>query len=74
MIRIKEKMLFSKTHKQEKKTKETLQETIESEDKEYKETIDRLLKEKDEVTFKISDMVRGKCVFLEVEDIILAVN
>ena len=30
--------------------------------------------EKEEVTFKISDMVRGKCVFLEVEDIIKTVN
>ena len=74
MIRIKEKMLFGKTQKQEKKAKETIQETIESEDNEYKQAIDRLLKEKEEVTFKISDMVRGKCVFLEVEDIILAVN
>lgn len=32
------------------------------------------MKEKDEVTFNISDMVRGKCVFLEMESIILTVN
>ena len=74
MIRIKEKMLFGKAEKMEKKAKGTIQETIESEDKDYKEAIDRLLEEKEEVTFKISDMVRGKCVFLEVEDIILTVN
>ena len=74
MIRIKEKMLFGKAQNLEKKAKGTIQDTIESEDREYKEAIDRLLKEKEEVTFKISDMVRGKCVFLEVEDIILTVN
>ena len=74
MIRIKEKMLFGKTEKLDKKAKETIQETIESEDSEYKRAIDRILKEKEEVTFKISDMVRGKCVFLEVEDIIQTVN
>ena len=64
MIRIKEKMLFGKVQNLEKKAKNTIQDTIESEDRDYKEAIDRLLKEKDEVTFKISDMVRGKCVFL----------
>ena len=74
MIRIKEKMLFGKTENLDKKAKETIQETIESEDSEYKRAIDRILKEKEEVTFKISDMVRGKCVFLEVEDIIQTVN
>ena len=74
MIRIKEKMLFGKQEKREKKARETIQATIDNEDKEYKEAIDRLLKEKEEVTFKISDMVRGKCVFLEVEDIIKTVK
>ena len=64
MIRIKEKMLFGKAQNLDKKAKNTIQDTIESEDRDYKEAIDRLLKEKDEVTFKISDMVRGKCVFL----------
>ena len=64
MIRIKEKMLFGKAQNLDKKAQDTIQDTIESEDRDYKEAIDRLLKEKDEVTFKISDMVRGKCVFL----------
>ena len=70
MIRIKEKMLFPKDAKRKINAKETIQETINNEDKEYREEIDQLLKEKEEVTFKISDMVRGKCVFLKVEDII----
>ena len=74
MIRIKEKMLFPKDAKRKINAKETIQATIDNEDKEYREEIDRLLKGKEEVTFKISDMVRGKCVFLEVEDIIKTIN
>ena len=67
-------MLFPKDNKLEKKARETVQATIDKEDKEYRDAIDRLLKEKDEVTFKISDMVRGKGVFLDVEDIIQTVK
>ena len=40
MIRIKEKMLFPKDKKLEKKVKETVQTTIDTEDKEYREAID----------------------------------
>ena len=36
----------------------------------YKTIIDQLLENSTAVPFKISDMVRGKCVFLEVSDII----
>ena len=43
MIRIKEKMLFGKQDKREKSAKETIQATIDNEDKEYREAIDRLL-------------------------------
>ena len=46
MIRIKEKMLFPKDNKLEKKARETIQATIDEEDKEYRDAIDRLLKEK----------------------------
>ena len=36
----------------------------------YRKIIDELLEKSTAVPFKISDMVRGKCVFLEVSDII----
>ncbi len=36
----------------------------------YRKIIDERLENSTAVTFKISDMVRGKCVFLEVSDII----
>ena len=36
----------------------------------YKTIIDELLEKSTTVPFKISDMVRGKCVFLQVSDII----
>jgi hypothetical protein len=32
--------------------------------------IDDILKDSESVQFKISDMLRGKCIFLEVTDII----
>ena len=74
MNRIKEKMLFGKKEVRKKNAKETISATIENEDKEYSEEIDRLLEERHEVTFTVSDMVRGKCVFLEVEDIIKTIK
>lgn len=40
----------------------------------YKTIIDQLLENSTAVPFKISDMVRGKCVFLEVSDIIHTVK
>ena len=64
MIRIKEKMLFGKEKEMKKSPKDTIKETIENEDEEYKKAIDKELEEMKEVTFKVSDMVRGKCVFL----------
>ena len=36
--------------------------------------VDELLEKKESVLFKISDMVRGKCVFVDVQDIIEIVN
>ncbi len=40
----------------------------------YKTIIDQLLENSTAVPFKISDMVRGKCVFLQVADIIHTVK
>ncbi len=55
-------------------TEDSIKSVLDKEQKEYSTQIDRILKEKETVQFKISDMVRGKCVFLEVGDIIHTVN
>ena len=54
--------------------KGTISEILEREDTNYRKVIDELLEKSTSVPFKISDMVRGKCVFLEVSDIIEAVK
>lgn len=74
IIRIKEKMLFGKQEVIEKYPKPTIEETLISEDEDYRRKIDEILSQKEEVVFKISDMVRGKCVFMDVNDIILTVD
>jgi hypothetical protein len=53
--------------------KETINDTLESEDLDYKNEIDIILSKKDSIEFKISDMVRGKCVFLDLHDIFQAI-
>ena len=69
MMRIQEKMLFQgKEFKREAKS--TIKEVLESEEEAYKKNLQEALESLTEVTFKISDMVRGKCIFLCVEDII----
>lgn len=50
--------------------KGSIKEILKREETNYKNIIDELLEKATNVSFKISDMVRGKCVFLEVSDII----
>ena len=65
MTRIQEKMLFKgKDIKREKK--DTIEEVLESEEEVYKKNLSEQLANLSELTFSISDMVRGKCVFLNV--------
>ena len=54
--------------------KGTIQEILVREESEYRKIIDDLLENATTVPFKISDMVRGKCVFLEISDIIETVK
>eukprot|EP00178_Gracilaria_changii_P004060 TRINITY_DN1626_c0_g1_i13.p1 TRINITY_DN1626_c0_g1~~TRINITY_DN1626_c0_g1_i13.p1 ORF type:complete len:181 (+),score=33.20 TRINITY_DN1626_c0_g1_i13:1108-1650(+) len=74
IIRIKEKMLIGKTTTFNRSPKQSIQETLDSEDQEYKDKIDEILSTKSDVEFKISDMVRGKCVFTDISDIILTID
>ena len=65
MMRIQEKMLF-KDKKIEREKKDTVEEMLKSEEEIYKKNLVEALSEKKELTFSISDMVRGKCIFLEI--------
>ncbi len=58
----------------QREQKNTIEQTLESEEQDYKKRIDDILKEKSEISFKISDMVRGKCIFVEINDIILTIK
>lgn len=74
LTRIKEKMLFGKNESKKGEMTGSIREILEQEEKEYLNKVDELLEKKESVLFKISDMVRGKCVFIDVEDIIETVN
>ena len=52
----------------------SIKQILAQEETNYREIIDELLEKSTAVPFKISDMVRGKCVFLEVSDIIETVK
>ena len=75
IMRIQEKMLF-KGVKYERPPfgTQTMQEVLDGEEESYKSYLAKLLESKSEVIFTISDMVRGKCVFLSIEDIIATVR
>jgi hypothetical protein len=47
----------------EKQAARDLGEQLDREDQEYREKIQEKLQNQESVTFTISDMVRGKCVF-----------
>ena len=51
-----------------------IKQILQREETNYRKIIDDLLQNTTTVSFKISDMVRGKCVFLEVSDIIETVK
>jgi molybdenum-dependent DNA-binding transcriptional regulator ModE len=66
ITRIIEKMLFKKETgggEGEKQAARDLGEQLDREDQEYREKIQEKLQNQESVTFTISDMVRGKCVF-----------
>lgn len=48
----------------------SIQDVLERQQKSYLKIVDEKLKGLDKITFEISDMVRGKCVFFEIPDII----
>ncbi len=48
--------------------------TIDFEEQEYKRKVDELINDKKDITFKISDMLRGKCVFISIPDIIITID
>ena len=50
--------------------KGAIKQILERQETNYGEIIDELLEKSTSVPFKISDMVRGKCVFLEISDIL----
>ncbi len=52
----------------------TIKQILVRQENNYRNIIDELLEKATAVPFKISDMVRGKCVFLEISDIIETVK
>ena len=52
----------------------SLEEVLEMEETRYHSKLGELLEERSEVVFGISDMVRGKCTFLYINDIIECVK
>lgn len=74
LTRIKEKMFFSKDGTNKREMKGAILDVLEKEEKDYLIKVDELLESRESVQFKISDMVRGKCIFLEIGDIIETVN
>ena len=70
MMRIQEKMFFKGNKQVERRYKSTIKETLKLEDEVYQECVEKELQELKEVKFSISDMVRAKCTFVNMEDII----
>ena len=52
----------------------TIKQILDRQETNYRKIIDELLEKSTSVPFKISDMVRGKCVFLEISDILETVK
>lgn len=78
MIRIAEKLLFKKKpgdkdQRAGHELSKTIKTTLEKEEEGYKKRITETLNSKDNIEFTISDMLRGKCIFLTVDDILLAI-
>ena len=69
LLRIQQKMLF-KSAKYIPPLSSSLTEVYEKEEKAYFTFLTSLLDKKQEVNFEISDMVRGKCTFTDIKDII----
>ena len=69
MMRIQEKILF-KGKSIEHSLRETIDETLESEEEGYKTNVKAALSEIKSLKFEVSDMVRGKCGFSDIEDIL----
>lgn len=58
----------------ERKPAKTVQEVRDGQDAAYEQHLKKKLESMNEVEFKISDMVRGKCVFAELTDIVQTVK
>lgn len=74
LTRIKEKMFFAKEEAAKSVVSGSVREVLQREETEYLRKVDDVLEKRENVLFEITDMVRGKCVFLEVADIIETVN
>lgn len=69
MTRIQEKMFF-KSKEIVRKKWPTIASVLKNEEQIYKSNIEKALEEVTEITFNISDMIRAKCTFSSLEDII----
>ena len=72
MTRIQEKMLF-KGKDIPREERNSVKEVLEGEEETYQRCLEQQLVSLNDLTFSISDMVRGKCIFLCVEDIVAAI-
>ncbi len=52
----------------------SIEEVLKKQEDTYLSEIDKILQSKDQIEFQLTDMVRGKCVFLEITDVIETVN
>lgn len=74
MIRIEEKMLITKEMKPQHSLGTSIGKTLASEEESYKKMIKDLLSEKKFIEFKVSDMLRGKCIFSNLDEILMALK
>ncbi len=51
-----------------------MEESLKGEEERYQQSLEKLLSEKESIVFGISDMVRAKCIFGSVGDIIETVR
>lgn len=54
----------------EYKNSDKLEDRLKEEQRKYQNEVETRLKDKEELEFTISDMVRGKCTFSNIEDIL----
>ena len=72
VLRIQEKLLFKKKsyNRPEVDPAKPMEDILQEEQETYDKVLEEMLEKEEQIVFTISDMVRGKCMFLQIRDII----